>query len=93
MKLVRVEVSHVEALRRVSVSEACRLCQVEVQFFEALVDEGVFTVQTQSGQVFLKGAEFARLRKASRLFHDLGVNPPGIALALELLAQLDSRRR
>lgn len=63
--------------------DACHLCRVEVSFFEALVAEGVFSARVATAQ--LEPSELALLRKAARLHLDLGINPPGIALVLELL--------
>ena len=85
MKRVIVEtvVVQSEVLGQVSVEEACRICHVEVEFFYALVDEGVFDYGSEI--ITLRDAQLARLKKASRLYNDLGVNPPGIALVLELL--------
>ena len=37
-------------------------------------------------------AELRRVRRAQRLQRDLGVNTPGIALALELLEEVESLR-
>ena len=85
MKRIIVEtlVVQSEVIGQVSIEEACRICHVEVEFFYALVDEGVF--ESNDEIINLRDAQLARLKKASRLYHDLGVNPPGIALVLELL--------
>ncbi len=72
-----------EVVGEVSISHACTLLRIEHQFFEALVDEGVFEVADPNAP--LRRSELRRLRTAARLFHDLGVNAPGIAIILELL--------
>ncbi len=91
MKLIHIEARHTEVIRQIRVSEACELCEVDAAFFEALVAEGLFDAlshQTEADR-FLQENEFGRLKKAARLHHDLGVNPPGIALVLELLGRLN----
>lgn len=85
MKRIIVEtvVVQSEVIGQVSIEEACQICHIEVEFFHALVDEGVFDISGEAPS--LRDAQLARLKKASRLYNDLGVNPPGIALVLELL--------
>ncbi len=91
MKFIHVESRHAEVVGRISVTEACRLCEVDTTFFEALVDEGVFEVESMQSvsEWMLKENDFAQLKKAARLHLDLGVNPPGIALVMELLVRLN----
>lgn len=74
-----------ERVTSVSVTLACELCAVERSFFYALVEEGVFIEAVEIDE--LNHRDFARFCKAARLFNDLGVNPPGIALVLQLLAE------
>jgi chaperone modulatory protein CbpM len=83
-----------ERIGEVSTEEACRICHIEIEFVHSLVMEGVFEVESDdpSSWRFNPNA-LADLRKATRLFHDLGVNPPGIALALELLKMLQRSRQ
>lgn len=73
-----------EHLTSVSVALACELCAVERSFFYALVEEGVFMETFHEDE--LNQQDFARFCRAARLFNDLGVNPPGIALVFQLLA-------
>ncbi len=88
MKRVVVETLHLqsEVIGDVSLGEACQLCHVEIEFVHALIEEGA--LEPAGDQAVLDRGQFARLRKAVRLHRDLGVNPPGIALALELMDQL-----
>jgi chaperone modulatory protein CbpM len=88
MKRVVVETLHLqtEVISDVSLGDACQLCHVELEFVHALIEEGA--LELADDQAVLDRSQFARLRKAVRLHRDLGVNPPGIALALELMDQL-----
>ena len=79
-------------VRRITVVEACRICRVEIDFVESLVLEGVFEFENpEPADWTLDARELSQLRRAARLAADLGVNPPGIALALELLGRLQQR--
>ena len=88
MKRIVVESIHLqtEVISDLSLGEACQLCHVEIEFVHALIEEGALEIQGEAS--LLSGSQFARLRKAVRLHKDLGVNPPGIALALDLMDQL-----
>ena len=56
--------------------------------------EGIFEFSSRDSSYWTLGPEqLAMLRKAARLHRDLGVNPPGIALALELMSALEQGRR
>ena len=88
MKRIVVETIHLhtEVIGDVSLGEACQLCHVEIEFIHALIEEGALEIA--GDDPVLDRGQFARLRKAVRLHRDLGVNPPGIALALDLMDQL-----
>lgn len=74
----------------IAVGELCELVQLDLATVVELVEQGVVAPRgTQPGEWSLPAAALPRLRLASRLMHDLGVNVSGAALALELL---ESRR-
>ena len=80
---------HSETISSVNVEEACRICRVDIDLFHELVVEGIFEFSSRDSSYWtLDSEQLAMLRKAARLHHDLGVNPPGIALALELMNAL-----
>ena len=82
-----------EPIVDVDVVQACRICRIEVGFIEALVLEGVIDVEHHDPAGWRFDAlQMRRLGKAARLHRTLGVNPPGIALALELMQMLDESR-
>lgn len=76
-----------------TLSELCRACNVHAELIIELVEEGVLepTGAEPSTWVFA-GSSLKRTRAALRLQADLGVNLPGVALALELLDELESLR-
>jgi chaperone modulatory protein CbpM len=76
----------------VELSRACRTSEREIELW---VVEGVLQPRGESRESWRFGGDaLARIRVATRLAHDLDVNAPGVALALDLLdriAELESR--
>lgn len=73
--------------------EVCRVSGVHAEFVCDLVDEGI--VAPAGGDVSswrFNGIAVVRIQKAVRLHRDLGINLPGIALVLDLLAERDRLR-
>jgi chaperone modulatory protein CbpM len=70
----------------IPVTEACRLCLIDMTAVVELVELGVVVSSGPSpDQWRLPAASLSRLRVAGRLIRDLGVNVTGAALAVELL--------
>jgi chaperone modulatory protein CbpM len=77
-----------------SVADLARMFAVEERQIVALVEEGVITaLEIHTTQWRFSGADIRRARIALRLERDLGINLPGVALALELLEELEPLRR
>jgi chaperone modulatory protein CbpM len=77
-----------------SVNDLTRLFAVEERRIVEWVEEGVITVlEMDVAQWRFSGAQLRRARIALRLERDLGVNAAGVALALELLEELEQFRR
>jgi chaperone modulatory protein CbpM len=77
-----------------SVDELSRLCAVDRAYIVELVEEGVLTVTAvDTEQWRFAGTALRRARTALRLQRDLEINLPGVALALELMEELDALRR
>lgn len=78
----------------ISLGELTRTCRVHAEWVMELVDEGVIEPRSP-GEVPSQHWRFSattivRVQKARRLQHDLGVNLPGVALALQLLDRIDA---
>lgn len=72
------------------VSEACA---VHAELIVELVDEGVLTPSGRDVREWrFTGIELRRARRACRLRRDLGLNLAGVALAIELLEELEALR-
>jgi chaperone modulatory protein CbpM len=76
-----------------TIDDLCLSCNVNPDWVAGLVEHGVIEPvgQTRSGWQFTT-LSIVRVAKAKRLEHDLGLNLPGVALALDLLDQLDEMR-
>jgi chaperone modulatory protein CbpM len=76
-----------------TLAEIRRACAVETEFIVELVEEGVLAPVGQDPQRWrFTYSHLRRVRVASHLQRDLGVNLAGAALALELLDQIEALR-
>ncbi len=76
-----------------TLGELCRACQVSAERVLQLVDEGVVEPRGRDPARWrFQGVSVRRARCAIRLEQDLGVNPAGAALALDLLEELEAVR-
>jgi chaperone modulatory protein CbpM len=77
-----------------SVTELSRMMSVEERHIVEMVEEGVLSVlEIDASEWRFSGAALRRARIALRLERDLGVNLAGVALALDLLEELQRLRR
>lgn len=87
---------------RFTLRDMCRICGVHAEFLMELVDQGVIAPRPPPGsrarllqpsRWHFDGVAVVRVQRAVRLQQDLGINLPGVALALELLDELEELRR
>jgi chaperone modulatory protein CbpM len=78
-----------------SLDDLSRICAVEAQRIVDLVEEGILAVQRAEDAAHWRfaGAAVQRARIALRLQHDLEINLAGVALALDLLDEIEQLRR
>ena len=75
----------------ITLVQLCRICGVEAETVEALVEHGILEPSGKHGSHWcFRAASVKRMRIALRLQRDLDVNLPGAALALELLERIDA---
>jgi chaperone modulatory protein CbpM len=79
----------------IGATEICQLCRIELTTVVELADLGVVSPRGYAPEQWqFPATELSRLRTASRLMRDLGLNVSGAALAVELLeAQHHLERR
>jgi chaperone modulatory protein CbpM len=76
-----------------SVHDLSRMCAVDERHIVQFVEEGVLTVVDVRAEWHFTGAALRRARLAVRLERDLEINLAGVALALELMEELELLRR
>ncbi len=75
----------------ITLADLTRTCRVRTEWVMELVDEGVIEPRPRTGpQWRFSATSIVRVEKARRLQSDLGVNTPGVALALQLLDRIDA---
>jgi chaperone modulatory protein CbpM len=75
------------------ITEICTLCRVDVELVHEMVGEGVLIPEGTSPENWrFDSMAIKRIQVTLRLQHDLRVNLPGAALALDLLEELDELR-
>jgi chaperone modulatory protein CbpM len=76
-----------------TLGQLCHACGVHADWIISLVEEGIIEPQGEDMRLWrFSGASLVRARSALRLQRDLGVNLAGIALALDLIEELESLR-
>lgn len=76
-----------------SLAELCRVCQLPAERIFEFVEEGIVEPRGRGPANWrFHSISIRRVRRAQRLERDLGVNTPGVALALELLEELETLR-
>jgi chaperone modulatory protein CbpM len=75
--------------------EVCQTCGVHAEYVVELVAEGVVEPAPDLGPHAWRfdGIAVTRIQRALRLQVDLGINLPGIALALDLLDEMERLRQ
>jgi chaperone modulatory protein CbpM len=80
-----------EAIKEVSIDELCAICHITPNFIVELVAYGTIEPQGSSTDSWrFDPRQLQVIRTAVRLHHDLEVNHAGIAVALDLLDQIEN---
>ena len=84
----------VEEETSLTLRQLCDTCSVETEYIISLVDEGcIEPVGMEPSLWCFSSVSVKRVEKAKRLQRDLGINPAGIALAIELIDEIEQLRR
>ena len=77
-----------------TVKDLSRMCAVDERHIVEYVEEGVLhVVEIDTAEWHFSGAALRRARLALRLERDLELNLAGVALAIELMEELEHLRR
>ena len=89
--VVRAELVDTAAL--CTIDELCLACGVEANWIIELVEHGVIEpIGRVSADWRFTCLAIVRVAKAKRLERDLDLNPPGLAVVLDLLDEIDDLR-
>ncbi len=89
--VVRAEL--VDTATLCTIEELCLACSVDANWIAELVEHGVIEPIGQVGADWqFTGLTIVRIAKAKRLERDLNLNPPGLAVVLDLLDEIDDLR-
>ena len=78
---------------RMTLRQLCDACAVRADYIIELVDEGFIEPSgVERSHWCFNGVTIRRVQKAKRLQHDLGINFAGVALAIELIDEIESLR-
>jgi chaperone modulatory protein CbpM len=76
-----------------TIKDLSRMCNVEERHIVEFVEEGVLNVVEARSEWHFTGDALRRARLAVRLERDLELNLAGVALALDLIEELQQLRR
>ncbi len=88
-----ITVVSMEAQSELSFEELCEVCHVTQEFMHELIEYGAIEPKGISIEVWRFNPNHMRkIQIIKRLQHDLEVNLPGAALAIELMDQIEEMR-
>ncbi len=83
----------IENETRLTLRQLCDACAVRAEYIVELVDEGFIDPSgVEKSHWCFSGVSMQRVQKAKRLQQDLGINLAGVALALELIDEIERLR-
>ena len=84
----------VDDRHELSLEEICQCCDVDRQVIVELVEQGVVEPKTTQAQSWRFGAVVVpKIARALRLQRDFELNSAGVALALDLLEEIETLQR
>lgn len=80
----------VEETTTISFNDVCQKYQISKELLLEMVEYGIFSSEaTKTESVHFSQKDLRKIESAFRLHHDLEINLPGVALALELLEKIE----
>jgi len=83
----------IEDESRLTLRQLCDLCAVNAEYIIELVNEGFIEPSgMEKSHWCFNGVSIRRVQQAKRLQHDLGINFAGVALAIDLINEIEHLR-
>ena len=76
----------------ITIQQFCSFHRCETVIIEEFIDHGIIDPVDHGGIRTIPEPAVPRIERALRLYHDLGVNPAGIDIILNLLDRLEGER-
>ncbi len=84
----------IEETTTISFYEVCHKYNISEELLSEMVEQGLFPNQpSDKDRIALDQKALRRLEAAFRLHKDLGINLPGVALALDLLEEIEKMHK
>ncbi|MET3036256.1 chaperone modulator CbpM [Chryseobacterium sp. NRRL B-14859] len=78
---------------RISREELVRIYNIEITFFDELVDYGLLHVQTENNIHYLMYEDLPDLEKFANWHYDLEINLPGLEVIHNMLKKLEALKQ
>lgn len=80
----------IEESETITYTEVCRKYNIPEKLLIEMMEQGLFSNQsTRLNELQLNQKELQKIESAFRLHRDLGINLPGVVLAIELLERIE----
>jgi len=78
---------------RISREELVKIYNIEITFFDELVDYGLLNIQIENNIQYLMYEDLPNLEKFANWHYDLEINLPGLEVIHNMLKKLDALNR
>ncbi|MDR6459606.1 hypothetical protein J2786_002713 [Chryseobacterium vietnamense] len=78
---------------RISREELVKIYNIEITFFDELVDYGLLNIQIENNTHYLMYEDLPALEKFANWHYDLEINLPGLEVIHNMLKKLDALNR
>ncbi|BAP32853.1 uncharacterized protein CHSO_3816 [Chryseobacterium sp. StRB126] len=78
---------------RISREELVRIYNIEITFFDELVDYGLLTIHVEDDTHYLMYEDLPDLEKFANWHYDLEINLPGLEVIHNMLKKLEALKR
>lgn len=78
---------------RISREELVRIYNIEITFFDELVDYGLLNIQIEDDVHYLMYEDLPELEKFTNWHYDLEINLPGLEVIHNMLKKLEALKR
>lgn len=78
---------------RISREELVRIYNIEINFFDELVDSGLLNIQTENEIRYVMYEDLPNFERFTNWHYDLDINLPGLEVIHDMLKKMESLRQ